>query len=144
MENQDKPRREWKGFLLLPLLALGIGILFTTRKPPPPQKSSVLTPQMIEADAYDHAKEQVMHRAMEGPLGASLGISFAPYTQGVVTPLGQGRFRCSSFLEARLRNGRRMRGYWHCILWQSHGYWMCDDLQQTQWKPVLPGPARRK
>lgn len=143
MEDQDKPRRDLKGLWLLPLLALGVGILLATRKPQPSERPNPIPPQMMQAEAYDHAKEQVMHRIMEGSLGGALRVNFAPYTNGMVTPLGQGRFRCSSSLEARFRTGRRVREHWQCLLSQSHGYWMCSDLQQTQWKQVSPMPVKR-
>lgn len=141
--RENKPHRDMKALWLLPLLALGIGTLIATRKPLPSDKSKPMTPQMMKAEAFQNAKRLAGNQIMESDPGSVYIRGFGPYNANSVIPLGQGRFRCSSFLLAQSRTGAKWRERWQCIVWTYRGYWMCKDLQETHREQIAPGRAVR-
>lgn len=145
LEDKDKPHRDLKSLWMVPILALGVGTFIATRKQlaPSHERPKRFTAQMMRTEAYDQAKELMMHQSMESNPISVVGIRYVSYTQDAVTDLGRGRFRCSSRFMGRSRTGITMQQRWQCIVLEHHGYWMCEDAQQTPWEQVSPGLKKR-
>ena len=135
MGNQNGSSRNLKGLWLLPILALGLGVLVSSWKKPasrqPTAFEAARQASQTKQDAYNQAKYHLVSQLMQGqPKGYSV-IGFAPYQDGTVTGLGPARYLCSSFLTVRAQTGEVQEENWQCVITRDQNNWTCEEFRHA-------------
>jgi len=139
-EDQNRPRRDLKSLWLLLPLGAGLWVaLASWKKPPsthPPAGFGAAGQEKYEA--YRRTKYLLLSRVGQGQPKGSAVISFAPYTDGIVTKMGPSRYRCSSSLTVRSRTGELLEERWQCIITGDRNNWACESFQHAPPEHVPP------